>query len=85
MPYSPDQIDDPPRLAFSLGKRLGNAVVRNKIRRRVRAIFTELAKEDHLPHGVYLVGMSDAGAHLSYSSLETHLETVLSKIQKRMM
>lgn len=85
MPYPSEHLGDPPRLAFSFGRRLGKAVVRNKLRRRVRSIFTQLAKEDRVPPGVYLVGMSPSGAQMSYSSIATHVETLLSKIQKRMM
>ena len=42
----------PPRLAFAIGRRSGGAVVRNRLRRRLRATFVALPD---LPGGAYLV------------------------------
>jgi ribonuclease P protein component len=45
-------------------RRAGNAVVRNRIRRRVRAALRTLAQQDRLPAGTYLV-RAGAGAATS--------------------
>ena len=41
--YLPDDGDDPPRLACAVSRKVGSAVVRNRVRRRLRAAFEELA------------------------------------------
>ena len=43
------------RLAFALTRQVGGAVVRNRIRRRLRAILANLARQDQVPPGVLLV------------------------------
>jgi ribonuclease P protein component len=57
----------PPRLAFAIGRSVGTAVVRNRIRRRLRSVFTELAPD--LPPGTYLVGTDARAATLDYGEL----------------
>jgi ribonuclease P protein component len=44
----------PPRMAFSIGRSVGSAPVRNRIRRRLRAI--SRAQAEQLAPGWYLVG-----------------------------
>ena len=45
-----------PRVAFQVGKASGGAVVRNRIRRRLRAALAELQRAHELPTGTYLLG-----------------------------
>jgi ribonuclease P protein component len=45
-----------PRVAFQVGKATGGAVVRNRVRRRLRAALRELRHQGRLPAGTYLVG-----------------------------
>jgi ribonuclease P protein component len=49
LPAVPGQ---PPALAFAIGKRVGNAVVRNRLRRRLREAARQLVT---LPPGTYLI------------------------------
>jgi ribonuclease P protein component len=57
-------------LAFAISKRVGKAVVRNKLRRRLR----EAARLDAtLPAGGYLVKAHPKAAHLPYTTLVDHL------------
>ena len=58
---------EPPRVAYAIGRRAGGAVVRNRIRRRLRAIVREVAAQ--LRPGAYLVGASAGAASLSYRDL----------------
>ncbi|MEO7557355.1 MAG: ribonuclease P protein component [Acidimicrobiales bacterium] len=64
-------VDDgrPPRVAYAIGKAVGPAVVRNRARRRLRAIAGEL----ELPAGAYLIGISPEGAAVSYAELRDHV------------
>ncbi len=58
---------EPPRVAYAIGRRAGGAVVRNRIRRRLRAITREVGAQ--LRPGAYLVGATAAAASLSYDDL----------------
>lgn len=42
------------RLVFAIGRHVGNAVARNRCRRRVRAAFTVVLRDQSLPNGGYL-------------------------------
>jgi ribonuclease P protein component len=48
----------PPRVAFAVGRRVGPAVARNRVRRQLRAVVAELAPE--LRPGAYLVAYRGA-------------------------
>ena len=58
---------EPPRVAYAIGRRAGGAVVRNRIRRRLRAITREVGAQ--LRPGAYLFGATAAAASLSYGDL----------------
>jgi ribonuclease P protein component len=62
-----------PRLAFAIGKGVGPAVVRNRLRRQVRAHVRGL----DLPAGAYLVNLSPAAARLTGPELRSHVEQAL--------
>ncbi len=55
------------QVAYALGKKLGGAVVRNRLRRRLRAIVAELAPS--LPPGAYLVSTGPAATGLRFDEL----------------
>jgi ribonuclease P protein component len=56
-------------VAYSVGRRLGGAVVRNRVRRRLRQIVAERAP--HLVSGAYLIGVAPAAASLSFGDLRS--------------
>jgi ribonuclease P protein component len=56
-----------PQVAYALGKKLGGAVVRNRLRRRLRAIVSGLAGA--LPPGAYLVSAGPGATELSFDEL----------------
>ncbi len=58
---------EPPRVAYAIGRRAGGAVVRNRIRRRLRAITREVGAQ--LRPGSYLFGATAAASSLSYGDL----------------
>jgi ribonuclease P protein component len=67
-------IDDPsarpPRLAFAVGRAVGPAVTRNRLRRRLRAALQDVTRaEGDLPAGWYLLGVAPSGAGASFSTL----------------
>jgi ribonuclease P protein component len=61
----------PVRVAYAVGRRVGGAVVRNRVRRRLRAVTTELAPS--LPPGAYLLGATREGAAVSYEELRRNV------------
>ena len=68
----------PPRVAYAVGRKVGNAVVRNRLRRRLQALVVELAPE--LPPGTYLIGTDASVAAFDHGDLRRTLRTVLSEL-----
>ena len=66
----------PARLAFAIGRRCGGAVVRNRLRRRLRATFAALAD---VPGGTYLVSAGPEAVEVPSPELAAALgEAVLA-------
>jgi ribonuclease P protein component len=74
-------VDDasPPRVAYAVGKRVGPAVTRNRVRRRLRAAVTRHRAQLE-PGRAYLLGASPAAAAASYSQLETAVGESLASL-----
>jgi ribonuclease P protein component len=62
---------EPPKVAFAIGRKVGGAVERNRLRRRLRAIASELAP--NLRPGAYLIGAAPEAATLAFGDLRTHV------------
>lgn len=65
----------PPRAAFALSRKVGTAVTRNRLRRRLRALMREVAPT--LGSTASLVAASPAAPALSYQELRAHLHQAL--------
>lgn len=82
--YLPDELDGPhrpPRLAMAFGRRQGNAVTRNRLRRRTRAIVEDAARSGRaIPPGAYLVGGSPGVAELPFAELQRHVLRCLEQL-----
>jgi ribonuclease P protein component len=63
-------------VAYAVGRRAGNAVARNRLRRRLRA-----AVQDHrhllAPGTAYLIGADPSAATMSFAALSTALARAL--------
>ena len=64
-----------PRVAYAVGKRVGNAVVRNRLRRRLRAAAAEAGE---LEPGAYLVAAGPAAASLPYEELKREVARAMT-------
>jgi ribonuclease P protein component len=64
-----------PRIAYAVGKRVGKAVVRNRLRRRLRAAVSGLTG---LQPGAYLVAADPGAAGLSYEDLRTKVASAMT-------
>lgn len=69
-------LDEPPRVAYAIAKRVGNAVVRNRLRRRLRTVVSQLQP----PPGAYLIGAQPAAALLSSSDLKALVSHALQAL-----
>ena len=66
-----------PCVAFAIGRKVGPAVVRNRLRRRLRDELAGLARNDRLACGAYLVALAPAAAELDGPTLRSHLRSAL--------
>lgn len=69
-----------PQVAFAVGKRTGGAVVRNRIRRRLRAALRLMQASGRLPVGTYLVSAGPQVAHLPWSELCEAVEAAVATL-----
>ncbi|MDO5502100.1 MAG: ribonuclease P protein component [Actinomycetia bacterium] len=73
----------PPRVGFVVSKALGGAVVRNRVRRQLRAIVAPLLPA--VPGGVDLVVRAQpAAADATFAALRADLEHALTRVVARM-
>jgi len=70
--------EGPPRVAFAIGRRLGGAVARNRLRRQLRAAFSAAATEGRLPAGAYLAVAREPAMSAPFSQLSADVATCLS-------
>jgi ribonuclease P protein component len=73
--YVADDLATPPRVAYSVGRRVGGAVIRNRVRRRLRSVVAEAAPG--LAGGAYLLSASAGAAAVTYDQLRRMVRTAL--------
>lgn len=78
--WVPGPDHEPPKVAFAIGRKVGSAVVRNRLRRRLRGAFVELAAAGDVRPGAYLITTGVAAAGLSYEELKTNVRTALEAL-----
>ena len=71
------------RVAFAVGRSVGGAVVRNRIKRRLREAFSKMiTKNKSVRKGDYLIRVFPAAKNKSFTCLETNLEKVIEILRK---
>ena len=79
--YLADQVLGPPRVAYAIGRRSGGAVVRNRLRRRLRAVVA--AADPPLAPGAYLFTASSAAVSLTHEELKSNVASLLIALGER--
>ena len=69
------------QVAYAVSRKVGNAVQRNRLRRRLRVIMTGRAAD--LPVGAYVVRSSDGGPALDFDELKVAMSRALDKATTR--
>jgi ribonuclease P protein component len=74
-------VTDPPRVAYAVGRPVGGAVVRNRVRRRLRAA-TRAHAAVLTPGHAYLVHAAPGAAGATYAELDAALEQVFCALRE---
>lgn len=73
--YRLDESQGTINVAYSVGKKVGKAVTRNKIKRRLRSLVRDYS--DQLHGGDYLVMVSPKVVNLRFSELRDEMKAIL--------
>ena len=72
----------PPRVGFTATKKIGNAVVRNRVKRRLRELARlRLAREARVGHDYVLIGRAPAFAR-AFADLDNDLSSALKRLHR---
>ena len=75
-----DPAASPLRVAFSVGRSVGSATRRNRLRRRLRAIVTMDAPGAGITSGWLLIGAAPTAGELTFAQVRADVDTLLSRI-----
>ena len=75
----PDLV--PPQVAFAIGRAVGSAVSRNRLRRRLRAVLADC----DVPPGLYLVGARTPACEHTFDELQMRVASLLDKVNRHRM
>jgi ribonuclease P protein component len=78
--YLPEPDVVPPRVGFAIGRSVGSATARNRVRRRLRAALESLAGSPLLLHGWLLVGARPPAVERTYDDLRGELSLMLGSL-----
>jgi ribonuclease P protein component len=73
------------RVAYAINRKVGTAVVRNRVRRRLRAALAELDRTQpgRLPGGAYLISAEASVAELPFAEVERLVGCVVDRVSAR--
>lgn len=74
--HLPDPASNSAQVAFAISRAVGNAVTRNRLRRRLRAVLAGM----ELPSGLYLIGCRPAASELTFDEISHTLRKLPSRV-----
>ena len=74
--------DDTMRIGFTVTKKIGNAVVRNRMKRRFRALVREMLPGLGVPGADHVLIGRAGGVERDYATLAAELRKALGKLHK---
>ncbi len=75
----PRDTGDVQRAGFTVTKKVGNAVVRNRMKRRLRALARDLLPKAGIAHADHVLIGREAGIERDFATLRAELEKALHK------
>ncbi len=78
--FVPEDGGEPVRVAYAVGRRVGGAVQRNRLRRRLRAVVSELG--DQLHAGAYLVSAGPEAKFVSFGELREEVARAIADVHR---
>ena len=82
LPRADDDRTSVTQVAYSISRKVGNAVVRNQIRRRLRSLFDEMLAEHPETFSAAVVIVVPGAADLAYAELSEQVVMLMKKIEK---
>lgn len=70
-----------PRFGFTISRKVGKAVVRNKIRRRLRSALADIAETDADPRFDYVIIARTPASNHPFAQLKADLATALRRVK----
>lgn len=83
MVHLPGAPHDPPRVAYAVPRRVGGAVVRNRLRRRLRAVVADLHRAGRLAGGAWLLVAAPPLVDTTHDELRMTVERALARLESR--
>ncbi|WP_267381118.1 MULTISPECIES: ribonuclease P protein component [unclassified Sphingomonas] len=74
--------DDTMRVGFTVTKKVGNAVVRNRMKRRLRSLARELLPENGIAGADHVLIGRNGGIERDYGDLRRELAKALGKVRR---
>ncbi len=78
------QNQSPPLFGFTITKKIGNAVARNRIRRRLKSAISEVAPENAHPDCDYVIVARRAALAMPFGELQKDLTDAFTSINRRL-
>lgn len=75
-----DPAASPLRLAFSVGRAVGSATRRNRLRRRLRVIVAETMPHVGIDGGWLLIGAKPSATELTFEQLRVEVTTLVERV-----
>jgi ribonuclease P protein component len=77
-----EDADATMRIGITVSKKVGNAVIRNRMKRRFRALAREVLPEAGLPGADHVLIGRNSGIERDFSDLKIELAKALAKVKR---